>query len=1230
MKLNKILSSALLVVMLFTSFAALIPVKAEAAYIATESASASKTENEIAELVKNAYTSYAFDTSEEMLEYEIAQGLLDSVTLSGYTIYVNKYTGILYYKNNLTGQILTSNPTSYEGLSAANRQNLFSQIEIKFSEISKSGIPTTYNSTEWAALRAQISTEFIADGIRVNYTLGDTTTRFLLPGRMEAAKFEEMILVPMLEKMRDLMEEYCMPENEANYKGEYDVFTYIDYNNGELPEEQQKRVNIYYKGYLNSRAIKKYCENMKTVYEGKYKRNDPIRQELETLQKHITTMLGMYTLQNPAEYDNDEMKEDQAYKYMIDTFYTLPNGSVVEDLVAMYTYKLGDISNDVKRPDADVFKKYCGSYSLIEMYEDEKDCRYVDSSAQKPVFRCSIEYSINEDDGSLAVRLPASSISFDDSVYNLESITTLKYFGAGDMTKDGYIFYPDGSGTILEFEDFYNDATKIPANITGNIYGSDYCYSNITGAHREQITMPIFGIVNEDTANATTKEVYGVDNVTNGYFAIVEEGESLASLGFLTGGNNHRYGSAFCTYNPYPSDRYNLSETLSVSGLSEYTIVSESKYTGSYVTKVVMLTDETIGQKLLESGALAKYYPSTYVGMANYYRNYLQENGTLSALELSNDNLPLYIEVLGSMEIVTKVLSFPVNKKIPLTTFDDVYTMYKELSDAAATFEKKAVEYDELAKETEEEDEAIAAEYRSIAADYRELKTKVDEITNINFRLTGFGRGGLYSTYPTKVRWSKACGGKRDFKNLVKESEKINASGDANFGIYPEYDFVYINNTDSFDGIRIKGNVSRMVDNRYASKQEYSSIAQEYQSYFTLVVNPESLEKLYNKFEKQYSKYDIKSISISTLGSDLNSNFDKDNPINRDDSQDFVSTVLDKMAGEYDIMMDKGNVYSLKYADHILNAAIDSSHFRYSSYTVPFVGMVIHGSVSYAGKALNYSGTPRYELLRAIESGASLYYILCFQNSSYMKEDDLLNQYYGVDYSTWFENIVMTYKELNDQIGKYQSYYITDHRIIKGERVIEEKEERENYLLLMEELIDLVDSQTFDAVTDAYAELQAAGESGYYLAVDFDLDSLYLQFAQILDLTVEEVKAFALSDKEGDTLENAVNAVVDKYKTEYPGSSDASKNKVVTVSEIENYDSKSKYSFITDSFATDSKYEYSYTDYTSDNGNIVLVTYSNGTDTVQFLLNYNLYSVEIKLEGREPIVLGKYEYKVLN
>ena len=192
MKMKKLISLALAVVMVFMTAIVAIPltsIESEAAYSpSTTVGHSTMTSEEIKAYIDN-YLNYTYETAEEMLSYELSLGHLDSSTSANgmFTIYVNRYTGFLYYKNNLTGQILTSNPTDpgYKELKDS-RYDVMSQISVEFFETSNVENRDVYNSVEWAALYGQIKVTPIAGGLRVNYTLGDTSTRFLLPAVITA------------------------------------------------------------------------------------------------------------------------------------------------------------------------------------------------------------------------------------------------------------------------------------------------------------------------------------------------------------------------------------------------------------------------------------------------------------------------------------------------------------------------------------------------------------------------------------------------------------------------------------------------------------------------------------------------------------------------------------------------------------------------------------------------------------------------------------------------------------------------------------------------------------------------------------------------------------------------------------------------------------------------------------------------------------------------------------
>ena len=1186
MKLKRILSSALVVIMLFSAIALLAPIDASAAHYAT--VSEERLGDDEVKAIVQAYRQAKFDSAEEMFQYDLANGYLDYATNVNYTIYVNRYTGVMYYRNELTGEMLTSNSYNFGGADVKSSSPWASQVSISYSKLTDTTFEGTLHSSEWAADRNQIQVTKIENGIRVSYAIGTAAGRCLLPVWVEAHELEEDILRPLFDTLYQQMveklgETYALDYFGGNRKmvvGKVVMEDTTPYYNEE---------EVYANRYLHDDSLRLYWEDFAAMIKaynaskGNPGTTLPEVKELQTLMSEIRILYEAYRPLNPT-HPRFQVGLDMPEK--------------ISEGVIMYVIKLP--TYDQMADKAKTVKKYCPDYTFEKMYESEAFCGYEHQYESNPLFRCSLEYTFNEDN-SLSVRLPSNSIVFDETEYILNSITPLKYFGAAAFKNEGYIFVPDGSGSILEFEDFRQSNVTMGAGIS--FYGTDYCYSMISGAHKQHLTMPVYGVVSEKDANG--------NDLNFGYFAILEEGSSMATINTLYETSLYREGTVYTSFAPYPSDQFDLSDTVSVGNASFYTKVSESKYSGSYLTRYVML-----------SGANA-----SYVGMAAYYRNYLESNGVLTALSSVSDDLPLYLEALGSLDVVEKILTFPITVSKPITTFEDLVAIYDDLGRAKERMLEKAAEYDALAA-AEEDNALLKEDYLKTAAEYRRLAETVVNIDNVNFKLTGFTNGGLTSTYPTKVKWERSLGGRRGFKKLLKTAaEKTTAT--SNFGVYPDFDFQYISNTSMFDGVGKNNTVSRMVDNRYASKQLYSNITGEYETNFSMIVSADALDRLYNKFIKKYSRYDATGISVGTLGSDLNSNFDEKNPVSRDDAQGYVTALLDRIANEsnYDVMTSQGNIYSVKYASHILNVCTDSSYYRYSSYAIPFVGMILHGYVNYTGNALNYSGAPDYDLLRSIENGAALYYIIGYRNTDVLKDDEDFNKYYSVSYDNWFDDIVEKYAILNAQLGDLQDYKLVSHEVLIGERIVDEAEQVANLQALMDEFVANFRTKLVYEIDKKNAELDNEGNnSDKHIGVAANIDALmvnaYTQFGYAedgSDVPAEYVAMFTAFRAE---LETVLAKFVNEYRaaTEFTGSG---VDPNVHVNELP-YDSK--YQYVTNSLARDDDYDH--TDYTVDNDLIVMVTYEHkdGRKT-SFILNYNLYSVEVTLEaGKDPYVLGKYGF----
>ncbi len=700
-----------------------------------------------------------------------------------------------------------------------------------------------------------------------------------------------------------------------------------------------------------------------------------------------------YLLKDPEEQTSERAKQELYAAFPITR------------KMAVYVFDPTASETEIRKVE-EIIKTYCPLYTYEMLDQDHQITEYEGSDRAPALFKLALEYTLDEH--GLSVRLPANGIRFDESQYKLEYISILPFMGAGasysgsDQTKvqTGYTFFPDGSGSIFRFEKL---ASLPTTTIAGKVYGPDYAYQSLVGSNQEIIRYPAFGIVSNNIISQYVRtEVDGKIslvlqdvNVDSGYLSVIEEGDALTEIYTNHAPPLHKYNYMEMRVYPRPKDSYNMRDAISVGMNTTWTVVSSRKYVGSYKIRYFMLTDDNIAK---EKG-ITKYYETSWIGMATAYREYLARTGVLNRLTDDDvkPDIPLYIETFGAMETIERILSIPVNKMVPLTSFEDIKTMYDELS--------------------------------------------ADGITNINFKLTGYANGGMYSSMPYNLKWEKAVGGKEGFKELVEYAKE------RGFGVYPDFDFAYawsgLNGL--FDGLSEKQHYAKTIDNRYANRREYSALYQTFTQRFafsnSMVISPAYFSHFYEKLSSNYKKTGATSISVSTLGTALNSDFDKKEPYNREDSKAFTIEAFQYLDSNYDsIMTSGGNAYIWKYVDHILNVSLDSSRYVRSSNSVPFIGTVLHGSIQFAGTPLNMEGNIGYAKLRIIENGAAPYFTLSYQNQTLLKEDRYFSKYYSVRYDIWYNELVEIYNELNSLLSDVQTKLIIDHKFLIGERVPDEDE----------------------------------------------------------------------------------------------------------------------------------------------------------------------------------------------
>ena len=245
------------------------------------------------------------------------------------------------------------------------------------------------------------------------------------------------------------------------------------------------------------------------------------------------------------------------------------------------------------------------------------------------------------------------------------------------------------------------------------------------------------------------------------------------------------------------------------------------------------------------------------------------------------------------------------------------------------------------------------------------------------------------------------------------------------------------------------------------------------------------------------------------------------------------------------------------------------------------------GSISIAGTPINMAGDYDYLLLKTIENGANLYFTLSYDNTQILKEYKDFSQYYSVRYEIWFEDLVETYTELNSHMGTLQTETIVGHEFLIGERTADADE------LEADEIAKEVIAKAIEDALAEYEEKLAKAISFAQRKGTYEENIFEENFKK---------KNYPL-DEEG----NLIPEVDDSLYTEYLELYDRYKDPAESEEDEE-----------------ETKVDYNYTKYTSDDGSIVRVTYSNGTS---FILNYNNFVVTTVVDG-ETLTIPAYGYIV--
>ncbi|KAB8125809.1 hypothetical protein F9U64_21580 [Gracilibacillus oryzae] len=559
----------------------------------------------------------------------------------------------------------------------------------------------------------------------------------------------------------------------------------------------------------------------------------------------------------------------------------------------------------------------------------------------KPVFTIPIEYKLAEE--QLLVSIDSANIEQNEH-FPIGEIDLLPFFGAANEHRSGYMFIPDGSGALI--------------------------YLNNGKTNYQPIDIPVYG---EDLAEFTRRKmevvqparlpVFGMQQEEKGFLTVVEEGSGIASIKADVAGRLNLYNSVYSSFELKKKGEVSLSGGDRESTVS---LFQEESYQGNMVLRYQFLQDQD----------------TSYSHMATTYRDYLIEKEGLSAISEAED-IPFYLELMGSIWKRKTILGIPYKSLEPLTTFEQAEHILNEL----------------------------------LAAD----------VSTVKLRYNGWFNNGIHHSIPTKINIDKEIGGKNGleaFQAYLKEND---------IPLFPDAAFMNVHrNSFAFQPSR---DAARYLTKKIAERYPYnpaSFLVDRTKSSFYLL-SPDKLETTIQKFTDSFTELGIGQLALRDLGDRLHADYRTDNVIDREEARKIVETQLDYLTDNVsELMVNGGNAYVLPHSDHVLEIPATSSGYNMTDESIPFYQMVIHGSIDYAAQPMNLAADQNgnRQLLKALETGSNPYFQWFYEDPTVVKDTEF-NHLYSSHYQIWLEDAISIYQESNQVLSKVRHLPITSHKKIQ-------------------------------------------------------------------------------------------------------------------------------------------------------------------------------------------------------
>ncbi len=299
---------------------------------------------------------------------------------------------------------------------------------------------------------------------------------------------------------------------------------------------------------------------------------------------------------------------------------------------------------------------------------------------------------------------------------------------------------------------------------------------------------------------------------------------------------------------------------------------------------------------------------------------------------------------------------------------------------------------------------------------YQDLIAIVNELDLLGLDLEiiyqAWNQGGYYDNTQAKPQVARLLGGKDDY-TVLKETLEMK-------GI----DLYYLTNPlISYDQSLGKQIIRKTTLSVFQTNEGRTSLFRS--SYYT---NPDNIADSILKYNKNYQDLGITALALASVGDTLFTY--RYNSINYY-RQDMIAMLRNELMdlNAYQLALYQPNAYLYEYLDRYLSAPVESNKYAYVTDSIPFIQLVLAGSVHLSSTYINYVSDYDLMALRLIEYGTAPAFLITKESTHNLRYTN--SEYiYTSEYELWKETIQTISEKTQNALTPVVGLKMLSHKYI--------------------------------------------------------------------------------------------------------------------------------------------------------------------------------------------------------